>query len=116
MNFQERLHKFDRLHHLILRKGTGTPTQLANRLGVCKRTAHNLIDELRNLGAPIAYCSTRESYYYEYDIVLQLLPKTKQDINSVVLPDANGIKGGGKKFTFLSTMHVWCIEGGDIGS
>lgn len=105
MNFQERLHKLDRLHHLILRKGTGTPTQLANRLGVCKRTAHNLIDELRNLGAPIAYCPTRESYYYEYDIVLQLLPKTKQDINSVVLPDANGIKGG-KKFTFLSTMHV----------
>jgi hypothetical protein len=93
MTFLERLHKLDRLHHLIRRRGTGTPGELAERLDVCKRTAHNLIDELRDLGAPVVYCPVRGSYYYEYEIELQLLPKPAS-IDPLLVK-------GGKKFYFF---------------
>lgn len=99
MTFQERLLKLDRLHQLIRRRGTGTPNELAERLDVCKRTVHNLIDALRDLGAPVAYCPNRCSYYYEYEIELQLLPKPIQI-------DPLRVKGGRKFFFFEYDARV----------
>lgn len=93
MTFQERLLKLDRLHHLIRRRGTGTPAELASRLGVCKRTVHNLIDELRNLGAPIAYSYTDLSYYYKQEIELQLTPVLKSEFTNL-------LKGGRNPFFY----------------
>lgn len=68
MTFLERVHKLERLHRLIRRKGTGTPEELASRLNVCVRTAYKFIEDLRGLGAPIAYCPQRQSYYYTENI------------------------------------------------
>ena len=52
------------LHDLIKHKRTGNPEQLAEKLGVCKRTAQNYIETLKDLGAPIKYCHFSVSYCY----------------------------------------------------
>jgi predicted DNA-binding transcriptional regulator YafY len=63
-------HYFFRLEALdcmIRTKSTGNPKRLSKKLGVSERTIYEYIDILKTLGAPIAYCKTRESYYYEND-------------------------------------------------
>ncbi|MCP3930558.1 MAG: helix-turn-helix domain-containing protein [Bacteroidetes bacterium] len=64
MKLHEQLQLLNRLHHLIRRKATGTPAQLAQRLDISERTVYNQIRSLKELGAEIKYCKTRQSYYY----------------------------------------------------
>lgn len=100
MTHIERLYLLDRLHHLIRRKGTGTPKDLADRLEVSERTVYNLINILRVLGAEIFYCSFRTSYYYEEEVVFNFLPVLE------------GIRvKGGKKNVFLKQVHDRCSGG-----
>ena len=74
MTFIEKLFLLDRLHKLILRKGTGAPSDLAYRLEVSERTVYNLINTLRDLGADIDYCNYRCSYYYKSEVVFAFMP------------------------------------------
>jgi predicted DNA-binding transcriptional regulator YafY len=64
MNIIKTLELVRRLDALIRRKATGTPTQLAARLGTSEATVYRYINELKALNAPIAYCKERESYVY----------------------------------------------------
>ena len=59
------LERTRRIDSLIRRKSTGSPRDLANRLGVSEATVYRYILELKNMGAPIQYCRDRQSYYYE---------------------------------------------------
>ncbi|NBB20071.1 hypothetical protein GVN20_11965 [Runella sp. CRIBMP] len=55
-------------HDLITAKSTGTPRQMAQRLGISERAWYYLLDQLRNdYGLPILYCRFRCSYYYTDD-------------------------------------------------
>jgi predicted DNA-binding transcriptional regulator YafY len=54
-----------RVDDLIQRKATGTPAEMAARLGCSERTWYNFLDQLRNdYQFPIAYCRNRQCYYY----------------------------------------------------
>ena len=64
MNF-DKLKTLMYLHELISKKATGSPKQLAQKLGVCERTAYNYIEYFRSKGAPVIYCFATENYYYE---------------------------------------------------
>jgi hypothetical protein len=53
------------INYLIKTKSTGTPKQLARKLGLSERGWHKLRHELVNdLDLPIAYCNTKKTYYY----------------------------------------------------
>lgn len=73
MTFVERLRLLDRLHHLIRRRSTGSPRVLAAKLDVSERTVYNLLDDLRALGAEVAYCHLNGTYYYEERIELRFI-------------------------------------------
>lgn len=60
-----------RLDNLIRRKSTGSPSQLAQRLGVSEATIYRYIQELKDMGAPIKYCRERQSYRYESEFQLE---------------------------------------------
>jgi hypothetical protein len=60
----EQLQLLDRIHGLIVRKGTGTARELASLLGISRSSVFNYFDYLRQLGAEIDYCEFRKSYYY----------------------------------------------------
>jgi transcriptional antiterminator len=51
--------------NLIDKEKTGSPSELAGRLGVTKRTVYNIIDELRlTLPRIISYNTEKKSYIF----------------------------------------------------
>ena len=56
------------LDSLIRRKNTGSPNELAKKLGMSRSNLFYLISFLRDdMQAPIVYSKERISYYYEYN-------------------------------------------------
>jgi len=59
LTYEERLNY---ILYLVERKSTGTPSELAQKLNVSKRTVKRMIETLRLKGNNIVYCRTIESY------------------------------------------------------
>jgi predicted DNA-binding transcriptional regulator YafY len=68
MTLIEQIKMLERLHALIQRKATGTPTQLAAKFEVTERTVRNGIFFLKNQDLPIQYCRERQTYFYECEV------------------------------------------------
>ncbi|HFA49584.1 MAG TPA: helix-turn-helix domain-containing protein [Bacteroidetes bacterium] len=64
MAFVQQLNLLIRLHYLIKRKATGTPDELAKRLSISRSALYNYIEVLRDLGAQITYCRSRQTFHY----------------------------------------------------
>jgi transcriptional antiterminator len=56
--------RFKKLDSLILKSDTGTPRELAKKLGISVRSVYDYINHMKNCGAPISYSSQSQSYYY----------------------------------------------------
>jgi transcriptional antiterminator len=72
MKLIAQLQNLDRLDGLIRRKATGSSVQLAARFGCSRRTIHNYLKMLEELGAEVVYCKKRRSYYYETPLPVDL--------------------------------------------
>ena len=59
-----------RLHHLIRTKSTGTPQQLAKKLGCSQSTLYEKIKQLKDIGLPIVYCQARQGYEYACEVAV----------------------------------------------
>jgi len=68
MNLLQNVQSVDKLHALILQKNTGTPKELAQRLGISRSSLYILIDELNGLNLTISYSRKLETFYYEKKI------------------------------------------------
>jgi predicted DNA-binding transcriptional regulator YafY len=55
----------ERIDGLIRRKQTGTPKELADKLGIAERTLFRMISQMRDLGYPIRYSQRRHTYVYD---------------------------------------------------
>ena len=51
----------------IRRKGTGSPPELARKIGISERSLYDYLKVLKELGAPIRFSRQEHSYYYEID-------------------------------------------------
>ncbi|MEL6656798.1 MAG: HTH domain-containing protein [Bacteroidota bacterium] len=72
MQLQSKIGTLYRLHQLIRHRMTGNSRQLAEQLHVSKSTLFRYLNELKSLGAPIAFCNQGRHYYYESDFELRL--------------------------------------------
>lgn len=87
MNCYELIERLKKIDQLILRKATGSPKELAKKLGISERAWYKLRDQLINdLDLPIKYCHYRRSYFYteegEFIIGFKRIDKKKsQQIN-----------------------------------
>ncbi|MBL7803772.1 MAG: HTH domain-containing protein [Saprospiraceae bacterium] len=72
MTFFDHVNRIKRLHNLIRMKSTGSPKDLADRMAVSRSTLFRHLDDLRSMGAPIAYEKDRQTYYYEEPFDLKL--------------------------------------------
>ena len=68
MSLNNKIERIKRMHDLILFKRTGKPDQFARKMGLSQSMLYNLLKELKELGAPIAYCRYRESYQYMHPV------------------------------------------------
>ena len=67
MGFFQRLDRTRRLDALIRKRATGTPEDLARRMGVSPATVYRWLQELKEFGLPVKYCKRRKTYLYEKD-------------------------------------------------
>ena len=56
--------RLERIDQLIRQERTGNAPAFARRLEISVRQLYNLIEELKDLGLPIEYCRTRQTFYY----------------------------------------------------
>jgi DNA-binding IclR family transcriptional regulator len=82
--------RIQRIHELIKRKASGTPKELATRLGISARQLYKLLDLMKELGAPILYSNTLCSYYYEHEVAWSIGFSSLGE-NSMAKIKANGI-------------------------
>lgn len=55
-----------RLHEFIITERTGTPKELASKLGVSERSVYNYISFMKNeMNAPIIYNNQKGNYCYK---------------------------------------------------
>jgi predicted DNA-binding transcriptional regulator YafY len=55
------------LDQFIRRKGTGSPPEFAQKMGISERSLYEYLKVLKELGAPIRFSRQDHSYYYEID-------------------------------------------------
>ncbi|MEM8527240.1 MAG: HTH domain-containing protein [Bacteroidota bacterium] len=68
MKLLEDLKRIERVDRLIRLKATGSPKELAVRLGISKRSIYNIIENMKAMGASIYYCHRQRSYCYEREL------------------------------------------------
>ena len=83
MKFIDYIEQIKRIDNLIKRRATGTPSQFAKRLDVSEATLYRCLNDLKELGAPISYCSDRQCYTYSEHFELVVL------LTKVFLNDKN---------------------------
>jgi len=54
------------IDHLIQMECTGNAQQLAAQLGMARSTLFKYLDDMKELGAPIAYNRQRNTFYYRH--------------------------------------------------
>ncbi len=64
MSLTTSIERMQRLNYLIGKKATGTPQELANKLGISKRMLYEYLDAMKDMGLSIRYCKCSRSYFY----------------------------------------------------
>jgi len=65
MSILRHFHRLQFIDFLIRKKATGTLDVFARKNQLSKRGLSNVLGDMRNLGFPIKYSKTLNSYYYE---------------------------------------------------
>ncbi|GHV21924.1 hypothetical protein FACS189428_3140 [Clostridia bacterium] len=66
------------MHKLIQQSHTGKPEVLAQRLGLSTRRLRDILEEMKELGAPIEYSRRTETYYYSTGFEMEIFCKFYQ--------------------------------------
>lgn len=67
------LERLQQLHNLINNENTGSPKQLAILMLISERRVHHLIEELKEMNAPINYSRKNKTYFYEENFDLKII-------------------------------------------
>lgn len=62
---KDTLRRLERIDYLIQTKATGTPSKLADRIGISERCVYKYLNLMKDFGAPIKFDNGRQSYYYD---------------------------------------------------
>lgn len=74
----DELERLGRVHDIILKKRNGTPAELASYLGISRSCLYKYIDELKVLGADVAYSRNFGFFYYRNEFRLKILIETSE--------------------------------------
>jgi len=90
MNFLQNVNRMEKLHTLILQRKTGSPKELAERLGISRACLYMLIEEFNSLNLPVSYSRKLETFYYERDVKLTISFKVEEIENDNELRKISG--------------------------
>ncbi|MGC1205566.1 MAG: HTH domain-containing protein [Flavobacteriaceae bacterium] len=72
MKTLKNLERLQQIHQRIAQENTGTPKELANFMNISERSIYKLIEQLKDLTAPICYNRMSNTYYYNGDFELKI--------------------------------------------
>ena len=111
---KDQIKLIERLDQLIRLKATGTPKDLAKKLNLSRRQVYRIVEEMKNMGFPIAYSRSRKTFYYEMKVrfTFEVCAMEEKEIKTTA---------GGKKITdflkiFLSVPDFGTERGFLCGS
>ncbi|NDP21519.1 MAG: hypothetical protein GZ091_10615 [Paludibacter sp.] len=90
MSVKKTFERMEKLHLLIQQKKTGSPVQLALRLGISRSSLYMLIDELSSFNIPIRYSRKYETFIYEREVELTIAFKVELFEDTKELMKING--------------------------
>jgi hypothetical protein len=64
----KQIQRIERLHQLIRLKATGPHKECALKLAISERQVYNIIEIMKELGAPIYYNNAIGSYCYDHEV------------------------------------------------
>lgn len=78
MSLLKYVNRLKRIDHLIKSENTGPANEFAKRIGISRSMLMINLDEMRAMGAEIAYCPHKRSYCYsrEFNIIIGNLSKS----------------------------------------
>ena len=72
MNNLKQLERLRKIHRLIKLEATGTPLELSKTLRISIRQTYLLLEQLKELDAPLKFNRRSKTYYYELDFELTI--------------------------------------------
>jgi biotin operon repressor len=102
MEFIKQVERLQLLNKLVKEQRTGTPDELAQRLGVSRSKLYLILDELRDTGVCIRYRKQQNSFVYEECLGISL----KFSFEILSSGEENSIKGG-KYFEKSLSVHYF---------
>lgn len=102
-DFIREIERVQMLNKLIASRRTGTPDELAKRLGVSRSQLYLIIEYLRDMGLAISYSRRINSFYYEENSRLSIEFK----FNVVSVEEGASIYGGKINRYFSSSPFSW---------
>ncbi len=60
------LNRVEKIDHLIQTRSTGSPAELADKVGISESMLYNYLQFMRRSGAPIEYSKTKKTYFYRF--------------------------------------------------
>lgn len=95
--------RINMLDKLISQRRTGTPADLAKRLGISVSRLYVIIDELKGRSAPIQYSRQFLTYYYDHSFSISIAV----NMQSLKPEDYQNISGGQGLFSNFSPTTVF---------
>lgn len=108
MAIDKYINRLKKIDQMIRHENTGKPKDLAQNLGISESHVYNCIQELKDMGLPIAYCRIRQTYYYTDPVQL----KISLSIIDLTTNEIKEINGGCKFLNFSGLLQCdWSIAG-----
>lgn len=103
MKFKEQIERIDKINKLIQAERTGSPQELARRIGIQRSTLYEYLEYLKSLGLKISYDRTNFTFFYasNHKLELHFAMKVKELSNT----DQNKISGGFQSFLSSSIFY-----------
>ena len=104
MNIIHQIERLQKLNKLIEQERTGTPSELASRLGVSRSKLYELLGGLKSFGKNVAYRRSYQTFYYTDERKLEIAFAIKLEQDDVL----KKINGGG--YLLFDDYQVWKYE------
>lgn len=96
MNFIQQIERLQKLNKLVEQESTGSPEELARRLGIRRRTLYDMIESLKSLGIEIRYNRKIKTFCYENENRVDI----RFSFSILKKGEIEKISGGKKVFSF----------------
>lgn len=106
MNNLKQLERLRKLHRLIKIESTGTPFELSKKLHISERQTYLILEQLKELNAPLKFNRRTKSYYYESDFELNI----NVSIQVITQEKLTNIYAGKTFSTYLFSLQGNCSK------